>query len=90
MEKGTKHYTLASFIETTKPLIRAELAEEYPNLNMDYYDDIADMYFYVLSIMAVKEITAMANAENPTVNLINHKLRKYGMWITKNGIIINF
>ena len=90
MKKETKHYTLVSFLETTKPLVRAEIVEIYPHLNMEYYDLVADMYFYVLGLMVVQEIKAMDKGEYPIVQLINHQLRKHGMSITKEGIILNF
>ena len=90
MKKETKHYTLASFIKATKPLVRAEIVEIYPHLNMEYYDLVADMYFYVLELMVVQEIKAMDKGEYPIVQLINHQLRKHGMSITKEGIILNF
>ena len=90
MKKETKHYTLVSFLETTKPLVRAEIVEIYPHLNMEYYDLVADMYFYVLRLMVVQEITAMCTDEFPIVQLINHQLRKHGMSITKEGIMLNF
>lgn len=90
MKKETKHYTLASFLETTKPLVRAEIVEIYPHLNMEYYDYVADMYFYVLELMVVQEIKAMNNEKFQIVQLINHQLRKHGMSITKWGIMLNF
>lgn len=90
MKKETKHYTLVSFLETTKPLVRAEIVEIYPHLNMEYYDLVADMYFYVLGLMVVQEIKAMDKGEYPIVQLINHQLRKHGMSITKEGIMLNF
>ena len=90
MKKETKHYTLASFLEKTKPLVRAEILEIYPHLNMEYYDLVADMYFYVLGLMVVQEIKAMVEGEYPIVQLINHQLRKHGMSITKEGIMLNF
>lgn len=90
MEKETKHYTLASFLEATKPLVRAEIVEIYPHLNMEYYDLVADMYFYVLRLMVVQEIKAMNKEEYQIVQLINHQLRKHGMSITKWGIMLNF
>lgn len=90
MKKETKHYTLASFLETTKPLVREEIVEEYPNLNMEYYDLVADMYFNVLGLMVVQEIKAMHKKEYPIVQLINRQLRKHGMSITKWGIMLNF
>lgn len=90
MEKEAKHYTLDSFLETTKPLVRAEIVEKYPNLNMEYYDYVADMYFNVLGLMVVQEIKAMDNKKYPTVRLINQHLRKYGISITKWGIMLNF
>ena len=90
MKKETKHYTLTSFLETTKPLVRAEIVEIYPHLNMEYYDLVADMYFYMLGLMVVQEIKAMNKKEYPIVQLINHQLRKHGMSITKSGIMLNF
>lgn len=90
MKKETKHYTLASFLKATKPLVRAEIVEIYPHLNMEYYDLVADMYFYVLELMVVQEIKAMDKKEYPIVQLINHQLRKHGMSITKWGIMLNF
>lgn len=90
MEKETKHYTLASFLEATKPLVRAEIVEKYPNLNMEYYDYVANMYFCVLQLMVVQEIKALDKKEYPTVQLINQQLRKHGMAITKWGIMLNF
>lgn len=90
MKKETKHYTLASFLKATKPLVRAEIVEIYPHLNMEYYDLVADMYFYVLELMVVQEIKAMNKGEYPIVQLINHQLRKHGMSITKWGIMLNF
>lgn len=90
MKKETKHYTLASFLETTKPLVRAEIVEIYPHLNMEYYDLVADMYFYVLGLMVVQEIKAMVKGEYPIVQLINHQLKKHGMSITEEGIMLNF
>lgn len=90
MKKETKHYTLASFLKATKPLVRAEIVEIYPHLNMEYYDLVADMYFYVLELMVVQEIKAMEKGEYPIVQLINHQLRKHGMSITKWGIMLNF
>ena len=90
MKKETKHYTLVSFLETTKPLVRAEILEIYPHLNMEYYDKVADVYFYMLGLMAVQEIKALDKVEYPIVQLINHQLRKYGMSITKRGIMLNF
>lgn len=90
MKKETKHYTLASFLERAKPLVRKEILEIYPHLNMEYYDYVADMYFYVLGLMVVQEIKAMDKEEYPIVQLINHQLRKHGMSITKWGIMLNF
>lgn len=90
MEKEEKHYTLDSFLETTKPLVRAEIVEKYPNLNMEYYDYVADMYFNVLGLMVVQEIKAMDDKKYPTVQLINQQLRKHGISITKWGIMLNF
>ena len=90
MEKETKHYTLASFLKATKPLVRAEIVEIYPHLNMEYYDYVADMYFYVLELMVVQEIKDMDKKEFPIVQLINHQLRKHGLSITKWGIMLNF
>ena len=90
MKKETKHYTLASFLKATKPLVRAEIVEIYPHLNMEYYDYVANMYFYVLELMVVQEIKAMNNEKFPIVQLINHQLRKHGMSITKWGIMLNF
>lgn len=90
MEKETKHYTLVSFLETTKPLVRAEIVEKYPNLNMEYYDAIADLYFDALRLMVVQEIKAMNNKEYPIVLLINQQLRKHGIAVTQWGIMLNF
>ena len=90
MKKETKHYTLASFLKATKPLVRAEIVAIYPHLNMEYYDHVADMYFYVLELMVVQEIKAMDKEEYTIVQLINHQLRKHGMSITKWGIMLNF
>ena len=90
MEKETKHYTLDSFLKKTKPLVRREILREYPHINVDYYDLVAEMYFYVLRLMAVQEITAMCTGEFQIVQLINRHLRKYGMTITKEGIMLNF
>ena len=90
MKKETMHYTLASFLETTKPLVRAEIVEKYPNLNMEYYDYVADMYFNVLRLMVVQDIKAMDKKEYPTVQLINRQLRKHGMAITQWGIMLDF
>ena len=90
MKKETKHYTLASFLKATKPLVRAEIVEIYPHLNMEYYDLVADMYFYVLGLMVVQEIKAMNKVAYPIVQLINHQLRKHGLSITKWGIMLNF
>lgn len=90
MKKETKHYTLASFLKATKPLVRAEIVEIYPHLNMEYYDLVADMYFYVLELMVVQEIKAMDKGEYPIVQLINHQLRNHGMSITQEGIMLNF
>lgn len=90
MKKETKHYTLVSFLETTKPLVRQEIIREYPHINVDYYDKVADMYFYILRLMVVQEITAMCTDEFPIIQLINRHLRKYGMAITQEGIILNF
>lgn len=90
MEKETKHYTLASFLETTKPLVRESIVKQYPNLNMEYYDTVADMYFCVLRLMVVQEITAMTTGEYPIVQLINHELIKHGMWITEKGILLEY
>lgn len=90
MKKETKHYTLASFLQAAKPLVRAEIVEIYPHLNMEYYDYVADIYFYVLRLMVVQEIKAMNKEEFPIVQLINHQLRKHGMSITKWGIMLNF
>lgn len=90
MKKETKHYTLESFLKATKPLVRAEIVEIYPHLNMEYYDCVADMYFYVLGLMVVQEIKAMDKKEYPIVQLINHQLRKHGLSITKWGIMLNF
>lgn len=90
MEKETKHYTLASFLETAKPLVRAEIVEQYPNLNMEYYDYVADMYFCVLQLMVVQEIKAMNNKEFPIVLLINQQLRKHGIAVSQWGIMLNF
>ena len=84
------HYSLDSFLEETKPLVRAEIVEKYPNLNMEYYDYVADMYFCALQLMVVQEIKAMDKKEYPTVQLINQQLRKHGMSITKWGIMLNF
>lgn len=90
MKKKTKHYTLTSFLKATKPLVRSEIVEIYPHLNMEYYDYVADMYFYVLELMVVQEIKAMNNEKFPIVQLINQQLRKHGMSITKWGIMLNF
>ena len=90
MKKETKHYTLVSFLKTTKPLVKREILREYPHINVEYYDKVADVYFYILQLMAVQEITAMCTDEFPIVQLINRHLRKYGMSITKEGIILNF
>ena len=90
MEKKPKHYTLASFLKTTKPLVREEIVEIYPHLDMEYYDLVADMYFNVLGLMVVQEIKAMNKKEYPILQLINHQLRKHGMSITKKGIMLNF
>lgn len=90
MKKETKHYTLASFLEATKPLVRAEIVKIYPHLNMEYYDKVADMYFYVLRLMVVQEIKAMDKEEYPIVQLINHQLRKHGISVSKWGIMLNF
>ena len=90
MEKEAKHYTLVSFLREVKPLVREEIVEKYPNLNMEYYDAIADVYFNVLGLMAVQEIKAMNNKEYPIVQLINRQLRKHGMSITQWGIMLNF
>ena len=90
MKKATKHYTLVSFLETTKPIVRASIIEQYPHINIDYYDKVADVYFYMLRLMAVQEITAMCTKEFPIVMLINRQLRKHGMSITKWGIMLNF
>lgn len=90
MKKETKHYTLVSFLGTTKPLVKREILREYPHINVEYYDKVADVYFYILQLMAVQEITAMCTDEFPIVQLINRHLRKYGMSITKEGIMLNF
>lgn len=90
MKKETKHYTLVSFLKATKPLVREEIVEIYPHLNMEYYDLVADMYFYVLELMVVQEIKAMNKKEYQIVQLINHQLRKHGISITKWGIMLNF
>ena len=90
MKKETKHYTLASFLETTKPLVRAEIVEIYPNLDMESYDYVAGLYFNLLRLMVVQEIKAMDKKEYPIVQLINRQLRKHGMSITKWGIMLNF
>lgn len=90
MKKETKHYTLVSFLETTKPLVRAEILRQYPHINVEYYDKVADMYFYVLRLMVVQEITAMCTNEFPIVMLINRHLRKYGIYINKKSIALNF
>ena len=90
MEKETKHYTLDSFLKKTKPLVRREILREYPHINVDYYDLVAEMYFYVLRLMVVQEITAMCTDEFQIVQLINRHLRKYGMTITQQGIMLNF
>lgn len=90
MKKETKHYTLESFLKATKPLVRAEILRQYPHINVEYYDKVADMYFYVLRLMVVQEITAMCTDEFQIVLLINRQLRKHGIWITKNGIILDF
>ena len=73
MKKETKHYTLASFLKATKPLVRAEIVEMYPHLNMEHYDYVADMYFSVLGLMVVQEIKAMDKKEYPILQLINHQ-----------------
>ena len=90
MKKEAKHYTLASFLKATKPLVRAEIVEIYPHLDMELYDYVADMYFYMLRLMVVQEIKAWNKEEYPIVQLINHQLRKHGMSITKRGIMLNF
>ena len=90
MEKETKHYTLDSFLKKTKPLVRREILREYPHINVDYYDLVAEMYFYVLRLMVVQEITAMCTGEFQIVQLINRHLRKYGMTITEKGIVLDF
>lgn len=90
MIKAKKHYTLISFIETTKPIVRASIIEQYPHINIDYYDKVADVYFYMLRLMAVQEITAMCTKEFPIVMLINRQLRKYGMYINRKGIVLDF
>lgn len=90
MEKETKHYTLDSFLKKTKPLVKREILREYPHINVDYYDLVAEMYFYVLRLMVVQEITEMCTDKFPIVQLINHHLRKYGMTITQRGIMLNF
>lgn len=90
MKKETKHYTLVSFLETTKPLVKSEILRQYPHINVEYYDKVADMYFYVLELMVVQEIKAMNKKEYPIVQLINHQLRKHGMSVTKWGIMLNF
>lgn len=90
MKKETKHYTLVSFLKTTKPLVRAEILRQYPTINVEYYDKAADIYFYILSMMVEQEITAMCTKDFPIVLLINRQLRKHGMWITKAGIILDF
>lgn len=90
MKKETKHYTLVSFLETTKPLVRQEILREYPHINVNYYDLVADMYFYVLRLMVVQEITAMCTDKFPIVQLINRHLRKYGMYINRKGIVLDF
>ena len=90
MKKETKHYTLASFLKTTKPLVRQEIVREYPHINVEYYDLVADMYFYVLELMVVQEITAMCTEKFPIVQLINRHLRKYGMYINRKGIVLDF
>lgn len=90
MKKETKHYTLVSFLETTKPLVKQEILREYPHINVNYYDLVADMYFYVLRLMVVQEITAMCTDKFPIVQLINRHLRKYGMYINRKGIVLDF
>lgn len=90
MKKETKHYTLDSFLKKTKPLVKQEILREYPHINVDYYDLVAEMYFYVLRLMVVQEITAMCTDKFPIVQLINRHLRKYGMTITQRGIMLNF
>lgn len=90
MEKEAKHYTLVSFLREVKPLVREEIVERYPNLNMVYYDAVADMYFGALRLMVVQEIKAMNNKEYPIVQLINRQLRKHGMSVTQWGIMLNF
>lgn len=90
MKKETKHYTLASFLKATKPLVKSEILRQYPHINVEYYDLVADMYFYVLKLMVVQEITAMCTKEFPIVLLINRHLRKYGMYINRKGIVLDF
>lgn len=90
MKKETKHYTLDSFLKKTKPLVRREILREYPHINVDYYDLVAEMYFYVLRLMVVQEITEMCTDKFPIVQLINRHLKKYGMTITQQGIMLNF
>lgn len=90
MKKETKHYTLVSFLETTKPLVKSEILRQYPHINVEYYDKVADMYFYILRLMVVQEITAMCTDEFPIVQLINRHLRKYGMYINRKGIVLDF
>lgn len=90
MKKETKHYTLVSFLKTTKPLVKREILREYPHINVEYYDTIAEMYFYALSLMVVQEITAMCTDEFPIIQLINRHLRKYGMYINRKGIVLDF
>lgn len=90
MSKAKKNYTLVSFLRTTKPLVKKEILREYPHINVDYYDKVADMYFYVLRLMVVQEITAMCTEEFPIVLLINRHLRKYGMYINRKGIVLDY
>ncbi len=90
MSKATKHYTLVSFLQTTKPLVKREILREYPHINVEYYDKVADVYFYMLQLMAVQEITAMCTDKFPIVQLINRHLRKYGMYINRKGIVLDF
>lgn len=90
MKKETKYYTLDSFLKKTKPLVKREILREYPHINVEYYDLVAEMYFYILRLMVVKKITEMCTDKFPTVQLINNHLRKYGMTITQQGIMMNF
>lgn len=90
MSKAKKHYTLVSFLGTTKPLVKREILREYPHINVEYYDKVADAYFYMLQLMPVQEITAMCTDKFPIVQLINRHLRKYGMYINRKGIVLDF